>query len=163
MRRCVSTLVLACLLNPVLSHAEDGKRLVARDVGAVLAWRLGPELLEETCRNLDPEGGEARARLLQEWLGKNATLIAAVDARVAEVVPLAYSAPANIDAVQAVRSQVRELLKEAMFEGKSAEESRAVCQAETDAASPRWTNSGMRHVNQSLAELHDWKLSRGGK
>lgn len=137
------------------------KNAIARDIGAVLAWRLGPAMFEESCRSLDPEGVDERTKLLKAWIEKNATLIKAVDERVAEVVPLAYPAPGNIDRVPAVRVQVREILAESMFEGKTAEESKAICKAETDPASPRWANTGMRQIQQSLAELYDWKIAQG--
>jgi hypothetical protein len=139
---------------------NSAKNAIARDIGAVLAWRLGPAMFEESCRGLDPEGVDERTKLLKAWLEKNATLIRSVDERVAEVVPLAYPAPGNIDRIPAVRLQVREILAESMFEGKTAGESKAICKAETDPASPRWANTGMRQIQQSLAELYDWKIAQ---
>ena len=103
-----SLLVVAALFVPGYSRAADGgKQQVARDLGAILAWRLGPEAVEERCRVEDPEGIEARKKSLQAWLDKNAALIKSVDERAAEVVPLAYPVRANVDAVTLVRAQAR--------------------------------------------------------
>ena len=75
--------------------------------------------------------------------------------------PLAYPSAGNIDRVPAVRLQVREILAESMFEGKTAEESKAICKAETNAASPRWAHTAVPQIQQSLAELYDWKIAQG--
>jgi hypothetical protein len=129
-------------LAPVCS-ADDDKEEVARELGAVLAWRLGPEAVEQACRGIHP-----------------AELIAAVDARVAEVVPLAFSPPPGMDAVAAVTAQVRKIVLEPMLENRNPEESRKICEAEAGADNPRWTNSGVREVQMSLAALYDFKMRR---
>ena len=54
-------ILISCLLVPALSRAEDAdKQEVAQELGAVLAWRLGPEAVEEKCRSADPAGAETR-------------------------------------------------------------------------------------------------------
>jgi hypothetical protein len=146
-------------LAPVCS-ADDDKEEVARELGAVLAWRLGPEAVEQACRGIHPEGIEARSKAVRAWLAKNAELIAAVDARVAEVVPLAFSPPPGVDAVVAVTAQVRRIVLEPMLENRNREESRKICEAEAGADNPRWTNSGVREVQMSLAALYDFKMRR---
>ncbi|HEU4779871.1 MAG TPA: glycoside hydrolase family 5 protein [Steroidobacteraceae bacterium] len=152
------------LLAPMQPRAKEASRKeVARELGAVLAWRLGPESVEESCKARDPDGAEVRAKALKGWLDKNARLIEAVDARVAEVVPLAFAAPNNVDAIQAVHAQVKEIVLESMFAQKSTDESKAICKAEADPANPRWNNSGMPHIQQSLAALYDWKMMQGAK
>jgi hypothetical protein len=157
-------ILISCLLIPALSHAEDAdKQEVAQELGAVLAWRLGPEAVEEKCRSADPAGAETRKTALKGWLDKNAALIKTVDDRVAEVVPLVYSAPPNVDAVQSVRRQVKEIVLESIFSGKTPEESTAICKAEADPASPRWNSPGMPQVPEALAALYDWKIKWGGK
>jgi hypothetical protein len=161
----VKTIIFAaCLLVPALSLADDAdKQEVARELGSALAWRLGPEAVEEACRTVDPGGAEARKTSLQTWLDKNASLIKEVDARVAEVVPLAYPAPASVDAVKAVRAQVKAILLEPMFSGRTPEETAAICKAEADPANPRWKSNGMPEVKQALAALYDWKMQRTAK
>jgi hypothetical protein len=150
-------------------HAADAippradKKRVAREIGAILGWRLGPEALEERCRSADPDGAEARAKLLQAWREKNARLIEAVDTRIAEIVPLMTPPAAGVDAVQAVHAQVKELILEPMFSGRSAEESTTICKAESNPTNTRWTSNGLPHVQQSLAELYDWQVARGEK
>jgi endoglucanase len=151
--------VLDALPKPRGSATE--KQAIARTIGAILAWRLGPELFEESCRQHDPAGVDERTKLLKGWLERNAALIKAVDDGVAEVVPLAFAPNATIDRVPVVRAQVRAILLESMFERKNAAESKAICVTETKATSPRWSYSGMRDVQQSLAELYDWKISQG--
>jgi hypothetical protein len=164
MRKIVSTIVVGCLLAPVPSLADDAdKQEVGRELGSALAWRLGPEAVEEACRSVDPAGAEARKKALKTWLEKNAALIKEVDARVAEVVPLAYPSPANVDAVQAVRGQVKEILLEPMFSGRTPQETAAICKAEADPANPRWKSNGSPEVRQALAALYDWKIQRTSK
>jgi len=155
----------ALLLAPAPSRAADGdKQIVGREMGAILGWRLGPEALEERCRIADPEGAEARQKLLQVWREKNARLIEAVDSRVAEIVPLISPPSTSVDAsVQAVHAQVKELILEPLFSGRSADESTAICKAESNPTSARWTSNGLPHVQQSLAALYDWKVTRGEK
>jgi hypothetical protein len=154
----------ACSLAPALSRADDTeKQEVGRELGSALAWRLGPEAVEEACRTIDPAGAEARAKSLKGWLEKNATLIKEVDARVAEVVPLAYPSPANVDAVKAVRAQVTKIILEPLLSLRPPEEAVAICKAEADPDNPRWKSNGMPHVQEALAALYDWKIQRTAK
>ena len=163
--RKIITIIAASLLAPALLHAQevasDGKE-VARDLGAVLAWRIGPEAVEEQCRSVDPDGNEARKKALKIWLDKNSALIAQVDTRVAEVAPLIVPPSKKDVAVEAVRGQVKKLLLNAIFSG-AAEESMAFCKGEANPASPRWNNNGMPQVPNSLAALYDWQTQQGGK
>jgi predicted dinucleotide-binding enzyme len=162
--KLVLTLMAGCLLAPAFSRADgDDKQEVGRELGSALAWRLGPEAVEEACRSVDPDGAEARKKALKAWLEKNAALIRQVDERVAEVVPLAYPSPANVDAVQAVRGQVKKILLEPMFSGRTPQESAAICKDEADPANPRWTSNGAPQVQQALAALYDWKIQRTAK
>ena len=164
--KLVLAIVVGSLLVPAFSLAQevdekDGKE-VARDLGAVLAWRIGPEAVEERCQGVDPGGNEARKNALNAWLGKNAALINQVDTRVAEVAPLMVP-PAKKDvAVEAVQGQVKKILLDAIFSG-TPEESMAFCKGEANPASPRWNNIGMPQVQNSLAALYDWKIRQGGK
>ncbi len=152
------------LLAPALSQADDSdKQEVGRELGAALAWRLGPVAVERACRSADPGGAEFRANALKTWLEKNAALIKEVDERVAEVVPLAYPSPANVDAVEAVRRQVTEIILEPMLSASSPQDVVAICKAEADPDNPRWKNNGMPHVKAALAALYDWKIQRTAK
>jgi hypothetical protein len=65
--------------------------------------------------------------------------------------------------VQAVRIQVEMMFLESTFKDKSPEETRAICKAEADPAKPRWNNTGMPHIQQSLSALYDWQVAQGGK
>jgi hypothetical protein len=56
-------LLLFAIAAPTISRAADTSR---HDLGAVLAWRLGPESVEEHCRSADPEGAGIR-RQAQNW------------------------------------------------------------------------------------------------
>ena len=167
MRKVFLTILAGCLSVPALARAGDAEdaaeQEVAREIGAALAWRLGPETVDHACKNLDPDGAEPRKKALAAWLDKNAALIKAVDTRVAEVVPLLYSPPPDVDAVQAIRRKVQQIVLESIFEQKTPEESAAICKAEADPASPRWNNPGMPHVQQSLATLFDWQTARNKK
>jgi hypothetical protein len=166
MRKLTTYLLAGCLLAPAVSFAQGpdsaGEKEAARDLGAVLAWRLGPEAVEERCRSVDPEGNESRKKALQAWLDKNARLIRAVDERVAEVAPLVVPPSKKADAVGAVRGQVKAILLEAIFAG-TPEEAAGFCKGEANPASPRWTSNGMPHVQNSLAALYDWKIQQSGK
>jgi len=164
MRNLATTIVTGCLLVSALSRAGDtDKVVVGRELGSVLAWRLGPEAVEEVCRSLDPDGAEARAKALKTWLEKNAALIQEVDERVAEVVPLAFPPRENVDAVQAVRGQVRKIVLEPMRSAGSPEDVVAMCKTLADPANPRWNSNGMPHVVEGLAALYDWKVQRTAK
>jgi hypothetical protein len=160
----VSLIMVAVLFVPGYSRGADGGRQqVARDLGAILAWRLGPEAVEERCRLEDPEGADARHKFLQAWLARNAALIKSVDDRAAEVAPLALPVPANVDAVQLVRTQVKAILLEELTAGKTPEQMKAICKTEGNPASPRWNSNGLPHVAQSLAALYDWKTAHGAQ
>ena len=156
-----SLLATIALGASALSPAADGgKQQVARDIGAILAWRLGPEAVEERCRAEDPEGTEVRRKSLQAWLDKNSALIKAVDTRTAEVVPLAYPVPPNVDGAKLVSAQVKKILLEELTAGKTPEQLQAICKAEANPASPRWNSNGIPHVQQSLAALYDWQTAQ---
>src|SRR6187399_1667763 len=72
----VLALLLVALAMPAISRAVDADmHEVARELGAVLAWRLGPESVEEQCRSADPAGVAIRKKALKDWLDKNAPLI----------------------------------------------------------------------------------------
>jgi len=150
--------IAAALLPAALPAADDGNLAVVQDLGAVLGWRLAPPLVEEQCRSVDPEGAEARKKLLQAWLEKNDGQIKAVDARVAEIAPLLDPNANGAGLVQAVRRQVESLLIESIFEGKKGDEIKDICRKETAADNPRWTNTGMPAVQESLAAMYDWKI-----
>lgn len=157
------TLCLASFIAPAGAQEaepppEPEQNEIARELASMLAWRLGPEAVEEWCGKADPEGHAALAKAVKDWLGRNADLIRQVDERVAEIVPLVYEPPPGAEAVPAIHKQIRSILHEALVEGKSAEELKANCQAESKPDNPRFANSGMRTVHQSLAVLYDWKI-----
>ncbi len=157
-------LALCTLLAQTVSaqDAEPASPLdrneVARELGSLLAWRMGPESVEEWCRKVDPEGNAARAKAVKEWKTRNADLIKQVDERVAEVVPLVYEPPAGEEPVAAVHKQIKAIMHEDMVEKSSAEELRQNCQAEAKPDNPRWKHSSVREVQQALAALYDWKV-----
>ena len=146
-----------------LRAADADQQTMMQDLGAVLAWRLGPEAIEERCQAVDPDGVAARKKALQDWLGKNADLVKQVDARVAEVVPLAYPPKNGVDNTSRVRARIKAILLEEIFSGKSAEEAATICKAEANPASPRWNSNGMPQVPASLAALYDWQTARSAK
>lgn len=162
MRKLVLVFISGCLLVPAISHA-DASEEVGPELGAVLAWRLGPETVEETCRTMDPEGAEARKKALDTWVEKNAALIHEVDARVAEVAPLAYPTPPGVDLVMELHGQVKQILLEPMFLKKTPEERAAICKKEADPVSSRWNSDGMPQVPKALAALNDWKIRQTAK
>lgn len=157
-------LIIAALLAPACLVAADATPQEAgREIGAILAWRLGPEAMEERCRDADPGGAGFRREAVNTWLKKNEALIKQVDARVAEVIPLLQKPAGDVDPVVRVRKQVREMFLDSVFEGKSADEAKAICQSESNSEHPRWNNNGLPHVQQSLAALDDWLVRRGVK
>jgi hypothetical protein len=164
MKKLLLKLVVAVALLPAVSLAADDKdQDVVQDLGAVLGWRLGPQLVEERCRSVDPEGADARKKLLQTWLDKNGGQIKAVDDRVAEIAPLLDPNANGADMVQAVRRQVAALLQDSIFAGKKGDDLKDFCRKETDAKNPRWSNTGMPDVQESLAAMYDWKIRQEKK
>ncbi len=159
----LALLVLALAFPEISGAADADKHALARDLGAVLAWRLGPESVEEQCESADPEGAAIRKKALKDWLEKNAELIKQVDARVAEIVPLAYPSASDVDNTPRVRAKIKAILLEEIFSGKTPEESVAICKAEANPASPRWNNSGMPQVPTSLAVLVRLEDIAGGE
>lgn len=141
--------MLAALLAPP-ARADEDQQEAFRDIGAVLGWRLAPEAVEEHCRVLDPAGADVRRTALDEWKRKNAALIASVDSRVAEVVPLLVTGQPVDVAQRAVREQVRKMVLEPV----TAENCKAV--AKSDHA--LWTSNGVPFVPESLAALYDWQV-----
>jgi hypothetical protein len=151
------TFLVCCLsLSAALRAADTDKQTAIQDLGAVLAWRLGPAAIEGWCRTADPDGAAARKAALDSWRQKNDERIKAVDARVAEVVPLLKLPLADGDPLQAVHRQIETMVLELNFASKSPEETRTFCKAEADPARPRWNDTGMPHIQQSLAALNDW-------
>jgi hypothetical protein len=147
--------LLACLSLPL--HAQDvGKAELARELGAMLAWRLSPGVVEEKCRDADPGNDAVRAQALETWQEKNAKTIAAVDARVVEVMAKLHPAVKPEDAVKELHAQVRGLLVDEIFAKAGPDEARTICKAESDPAGSRWNDHGMPEVQQSLATLYDW-------
>jgi hypothetical protein len=152
----VAILVFCLSMSPALRAADTGMQAAIQELGAVLAWRRAPEAIEGWCRNVDPDGAAARKAALDSWRQKNDERIKAVDTRVAEVVPLLKLPVADADPVQAVHMQIDTMLLESTFASKSPDESRAFCKEEADPARPRWNDTGMPHIQQSLAALYDW-------
>jgi len=158
MKRAMLAFIVAALLPLASPAADDNDQDVMQDLGSVLGWRLAPQIVEEQCRNVDPDGADARRKLLQTWLDKNEGQIKAVDARVAEIAPLLNPKANGADMVQAVRRQVASLLSESIFAGKKGDDIKDACKKETDPANPRWSNTGMPDVQESLAAMYDWKI-----
>ena len=164
MRQAFVTILIACALAPVSAIAEDeNKNEIGQEIGAVLAWRLAPEAVEEWCQKPDPEGVAIRQQALKTWQKANAERIAAVDARVAEVVPLVFPQAPPADVVREVRGQVKALIYESLFEGKTPEEMTAICKAEADPTRTMWTDTGMPKLQLSLASLYDWQVAHSKK
>jgi hypothetical protein len=143
-------LIGALLLTAPLAHADDEVKEAVRDVGAVLAWRLAPEAVEERCRAIDPDGADVRKEALAGWLRKNQPLIGSVDSRVAEVVPLMFENQPPDVAIRAVREQVREMILEPV--------SLQSCKAVANPAHALWKSNGLPQVQESLAALYDWQV-----
>jgi endoglucanase len=156
-------LTLRAIGNSTPKAEGPGAQEVVKELGAVLGWRLSPEAVEEHCRSVDPDGAAARKTLLQDWLTKNDALIKSVDTRVAEVVALLEPGAKPDELVASLEAQVNKLILEGTFTGKAEDESRAICKAEADPAAARWKNSGVRHVQQSLAALYDWTVMQSRK
>lgn len=164
MRKSVQLLMACCVIAPSISFAtESDTQVVGRDIGAILAWRLRPEVVEEKCRDVDPAGVDARTKAVKKWLDANAALIAKVDERVAEIVPLAYPSPRPEETVAAVRAQVKALLLETISAEGDAERRKTVCKEDANPASPRWSSNGIPQVQNSLAALYDWKMQKEKK
>lgn len=143
--------------------ADDEAADVGREIGAVLGWRLGPEALEEKCRTADPDGAKIREDALKSWQQKNEARIKQVDERVAEVVALLEQPGSKEDTLATVRAQVKGIFLDNVFGGKSAAQVMELCQAEADPKSVTWTSNGMPAIQQSLAELYDWKMKQKPK
>jgi len=143
--------------------ADPGQQSMMQDLGAVLAWRLGPEAVEEKCQAADPEGVAIRKKALVTWLDKNADLIQQVDARVAEVVAIAYPPKNGVDNTPRVRAKIQSILLEEIFSGKTPEQAAEICKAEANPASPRWNSNGIPQVPTSLAALYDWQTAHSAK
>lgn len=144
-------------ISPAITPEEQG---VMQEIGAVLAWRLGPEAIRDRCAQVNPDGVGAHRKAVDEWLEKNAKLIATVDERVVEVLPLIRRKANGADAIRETRAAVASMLVESVFAKRSAEEARGICARESDPANPRLAKSGLRLVNQSLAAMYDWKFTR---
>jgi len=143
--------------------ADDEAADVGRDIGALLGWRLGPEELEERCRDADPDGAKIRADALKTWQQKNDARIKQVDERVSEVVALLGQPGSKEDTLATVRAQVKGIFLDNVFGGKSAAQVTELCRAEADPNSVTWTSNGMPAIQQSLAELYDWKMKQQAK
>lgn len=154
-------LTLQSLRTSAPAPQADGN--VVKELGAVLGWRLGPVAVVEHCRTVDAENAAARDKLLQDWQSKNDELIKSVDSRVAEIAQLLDPRAPPDALVGSLRQQVSKLVVEASFAGKSGDEARALCKAEADPTKPRWKNTGIRGVQQSLAALYDWKVAHSPK
>jgi len=156
-------IAIFALTSAPMRAADSDQQNMMQDLGAVLAWRLGPEAVEELCQAADPAGVEIRKKALANWLEKNADLIKQVDARVAEVVPLAYPPKNGVDNTPRVRAKIKAIFLEEILSGKTPEQVTEVCKAEANVASPRWNSNGMPQVPASLAALYDWQTTRSTK
>ncbi|MEO8064570.1 MAG: hypothetical protein ABI821_17675 [Pseudomonadota bacterium] len=160
----IGAAVVSCGLLVPWVHADAADdRTAGMNMGAILAWRLGPEVVEERCRSADPAGVAIRQAALHTWLDKNATLIRSVDERIAEVVPLLSPQEPKDEFVASVKSHVRDMILEPLASAKNPEEVTALCKAEADPAKARWNNPGMPMVAMALAELYDWKVKKTAK
>lgn len=155
--RAAAPLLALALVLPTASRAQAlTQQELAREVGAVLAWRLSPVIVEKKCRDFDPDGNAVRAQALKSWQDKNAALISSVDSRVAEVVAMVYPDEKPEAAVAKVHEQIEGILLDGLLADKPAEEIKTLCAAEAHPTRPRWTSNGMPHVPGSLAALYDW-------
>jgi hypothetical protein len=159
MRHSLHAVLAGCAIaGPIAVAADSAAQEVGREIGAMLAWRMGPEVVEERCRDIDPAGIDARQNALKVWLGKNAALIKTVDERVAEIAPLAFSSADPENVVAAVRAQVRKILLESTSAEGDAAKLKAACQEDANPASARWGSNGVAQVHNSLAALYDWQI-----
>jgi hypothetical protein len=156
--------VMMGLVVASAAHADaKDDQAAGMNIGLALAWRLGPETVEERCRGADPAGIDIRRKALQRWREKNSKLIQAVDERVAEVVPMLSPQEPKESVIAAVKSQIRNMILEPLSAAKSPDEVASACKTEADPKAKRWNNAGMPMVAQALAELYDWKIAKAGK
>jgi hypothetical protein len=148
--------ILATASAPLRAQQGEENAELARELGAMLAWRLSPGVVEEKCRHADPDNNAVRVQALKSWQDRNAKTIAAVDDRVHEVMVRLQPAEKVDAAVNQVVSQVRGLIIEEIFAKAGPEQTRAICKAESDPAGSRWNINGTLQVQQSLAALYDW-------
>ena len=94
---------------------------------------------------------------------KNGTLIAEVDTRVEEVVPVLNPKVPAAESVKALHASVRALLLDAHFGELRDDQKVRYCQSTANPADKRWNDNGMPHVQQALAVLYDWKIRQAGR
>lgn len=159
MRTLIRLLAAGCAFAQAPAFAADPDE-AGRDIGAVLAWRLAPELFEERCRDVDPAGAEARKKALATWQTRNAALIKTVDERVAEVVPLAYPSANPAETIARMHAHVKKLLLETTSAPGDEKHLETACKEAANPANPRWGMNGVPQTQNSLAALYDWKMQK---
>ena len=70
---------------------------------------------------------------------------------------------ADGDPVQAVHADRDDDSRVDFREQECRKRPAALCKAEADPARPRWNNTGMPQIQQSLAALYDWQQAQGKK
>ena len=127
---------------------------ITSDLATALSWTLAPQIIEEVCRATDPERVNGRSDQVTAWRDRNRALLADVDTRVAEVVPLMDPSTAAANAIAGVRQRVTQILRREL--GRASENS-SECEKLASSDHPFWHESNADQVRSSLVSLQAWQ------
>lgn len=148
--------LLAITFHPLYAIASEESYYIQTQLGAIEGWRLAPEAVLRYCNHIDTANDGPRRVRYEAWLNENRDLIAAIDRKFTELVPLFPLPHSGADPVAFVKARViMEILRSTFLE-KTLEEQIAFCRSYTESNFLWFDNSRLERVHTAMAVLDAW-------
>ncbi|MED5612929.1 MULTISPECIES: hypothetical protein [unclassified Janthinobacterium] len=154
--RAFAICLLAILLHPMNTSASEESYRIQTQLGAIEGWRVAPEAILRYCNRIDPANDGTRRVRYEVWIDDNRELIAGIDRRFYELVPLFPLPHSGADPIAFVKARlIMDILRSTFLE-KTPDEQSAYCQSYTDSHFPWFDNSRLERVHAAIAILDEW-------
>ena len=159
--RALTICLLATVLHPMNTFASEESYRIQTQLGAIEGWRVAPEAILRYCKRIDPANDGIRRVRYEAWLDENRELIAGIDRRFSEVVPLFPLPHSGADPVAYVKARVIMDILRSTFLEKAPDEQSAYCRSYTESHFPWFDNSKLERVHAAITILDEWSKDQG--
>lgn len=153
--------LLAIFLHPMNVLASEESYRIQTQLGAIEGWRVAPEAILRYCNRINPDNEGTRRSRYDAWLNENHELIAGIDRRFAELVPLFPLPHSGADPVAFVKARVIMDILRSTFLEKTPDEQSVYCQSYSEPNFSWFNSSKLERVHAAITILDEWSKEHG--
>ena len=154
--RAFAVCLLGIAFRPAYAVASEESYRIQTQLGAIEGWRMAPETILRYCNHIDAANDGPRRVRYEGWRNENRDLIADIDRRFTELVPLFPLPHSGADPVAFVKARViMEILRSTFLE-RTSNEQIAFCRSYTEPHFPWFDNSKLERIHTAIAILDAW-------